>query len=115
MSAQRRNRKRSRGGGQNGQGQQGQGQHAQGHQSQQGHGAKTLGADLWRAVPPVDLPDPVTPAADPTALLRSLGTPPLPGQQAVADHYLAAVVERSAHLATALAAAADLLELPPTD
>ena len=107
MSAQRRNRKRSRGGGQGGQGGQQQGQGQGGGQAQ-----KLQGADLWRPVPPVELPEPITPAADPAALLRSLGTPPLPGQQAVADHYLAAVVERSAHLATALAAAADLLELP---
>lgn len=110
MSAQRRNRKRSRGGGQGQQGQQGQQPNQQ--QGQRGHGNVPQAADLWRAVPPVELPEPITPAVDPTALLRSLGTPPLPGQQAVADHYLAAVVERSAHLATALAAAADLLELP---
>jgi hypothetical protein len=33
----------------------------------------------------------------------------------VADHYLAAVVERASHLATALAAAADLLAEQPED
>ena len=41
--------------------------------------------------------------AIPTALLRSLGDPPLQGQGAAAEHYLAAVVERAAGLATALA------------
>jgi len=44
-----------------------------------------------------------------------LGDPPLQGQNAVAQHYLGAVVERAAGLATALAAAAGLLALPPED
>ncbi|MEA3020549.1 MAG: hypothetical protein QOI47_2073 [Actinomycetota bacterium] len=71
--------------------------------------------DLWRPVPQLPEPEPITPAADPTALLRSLGAPPLPGQGAVAEHYLAAVVERAAGLATALAAAAGLLAMPEAD
>jgi hypothetical protein len=65
--------------------------------------------DMWRPVAQLDEPEPITPANDPTALLRSLGDPPLQGQGAVAEHYLAAVVERAAGLATALAAAAGLL------
>jgi hypothetical protein len=72
-------------------------------------------ADLWRAVPDPPEPDDITPANDPTALLRSLGDPPLHGQRATAGHYLAAVVERAAGLATALAAAADLLAPEPGD
>ena len=47
---------------------------------------------------------------DATALVRSLGDPPLPGNRLPAAHYLATVVERAAVLATALAASADLLE-----
>ncbi len=39
-----------------------------------------------------------------------MDTPPLPGQGSVADHYFAAVIERAAGLATALAASADLLD-----
>ena len=65
--------------------------------------------DLWRPVPQLVDPQPIVPAPDPTALLRSLGDPPLQGQGAVAEHYLAAVVERAAGLATALAVAAGLL------
>jgi len=65
--------------------------------------------DLWRPVPQLPAPEPITPAGDPTALLRSLGDPPLQGQGAVAEHYMAAVVERAAALATALAATAGLL------
>ena len=71
-------------------------------------GAPTT-AEFWRPVPQLPDPEPIARADDPTALLRSLGDPPLQGQGAVAEHYLAAVVERSADVATALAAAAGLL------
>jgi hypothetical protein len=73
---------------------------------------KPKSADLWRPVPQLPEPEPIVPAADPTSLLRSLGDPPLQGQSAVAEHYLAAVVERAAGLATALAATAGLLAEP---
>ena len=63
-------------------------------------------------MPQLEDPKPIVPATDPTVLLRSLGDPPLHGQGQVAEHYLAAVVERAAGLATALAATANLLELP---
>jgi hypothetical protein len=72
-------------------------------------GPKPQPVEIWRAVPEPPPPSPIRPATDPTALVRSLGTPPLTGQGAVAEHYLAAVVERAAGLATALAAAAGLL------
>ena len=65
--------------------------------------------DIWRPVPRLPEPEKITPAPDPTAVLRSLGDPPLPGQGQVAEHYLAAVVERAAVVATALAASAGLL------
>ncbi|HEX6238629.1 MAG TPA: hypothetical protein VFZ68_15615 [Acidimicrobiales bacterium] len=70
--------------------------------------------DLWRPVAPLPPPEPIAPADDPTALLRSLGTPPLHPRGAVAEHYMATVVERAAALATAVAASADLLA-PPED
>ena len=72
---------------------------------------KPKGIDLWRPVPILPDPEPIRPSHDPTAVLRSLGDPPLPGQGAVAEHYLAAVVERAAVLATALAASAGLLDM----
>ena len=81
-------------------------------------GAKKGGAnggDLWRAVPAVPPPAPIVPADRPSALVRSLGDPPLQGQGAVAEHYLAAVVERAAGLAAALAAAGGLLESSTQD
>ncbi|MFN2608953.1 MAG: hypothetical protein ABR511_13865 [Acidimicrobiales bacterium] len=67
----------------------------------------TSPADFWRVAPRPAAPAEVAPAADPGALLRSLGPPPLdhPG----AAVYLAAVAERAAGLATALAAAAGIL------
>ncbi len=71
--------------------------------------------ELWRPVPPSPEAAPIVPANDATALLRSLGDPPLQGQGAAARHYLAAVVERAAVLATALAATAGLLTDPEED
>jgi hypothetical protein len=63
-------------------------------------------------------PEPVTrirPSGDATALIRSLGDPPLRGHGHMAPHYFKAVYERSASVATALAAASDLLDLEPLD
>lgn len=67
--------------------------------------------DLWAAVPEPAPSEPVAVATDPTALLRSLGPPPLAGQSITAAHYMAAVIERAAGLAGALAATAGLLDL----
>jgi len=80
-----------------------------------GNGAKPKPVDLWRPVPQLDEPKPIVPASDPAMLLRSLGDPPLHGQGQAAGHYLAAVVERASHLATALAAGSGLLALPALD
>jgi hypothetical protein len=76
---------------------------------------KAKGFDVWRTGSPLPDPEPIVPLRDPTALLRSLGDPPLQGQSQVAQHYLGAVVERAAGLATALAAAAGLLASPDAD
>ena len=61
-----------------------------------------------RGVPdgPVRLP------ADPTALLRSLGEPPLGPNTAAAQHHLAVVYDEAVRAAIALAAANGLLEMP---
>jgi len=77
--------------------------------------AAVKGVDLWRPVPAAPVPDDITPAADPTAVLRSLGNPPLAGQGTMADRHFALVVARAAGVATALAATADLLALPDPD
>ncbi len=59
-----------------------------------------------------ELPAPpvIHPSADPSAIVRSLGTPPLPGQAHKTDEVFAAVYDRAVLLATALAAAGELLE-----
>ncbi len=80
-----------------------------------GGGNKAKPVDIWRPVPPLPAPAAIAPAPDPTALLRSIGAPPLRGRSDIAEAYLLAVSERAAHLATALAAAAGLLAEPPDD
>jgi hypothetical protein len=77
-----------------------------------GGGNKAKPVDIWRPVPPLPDPQPITPALDPTALLRSIGPPPLRARSDMAEAYLLAVSEKAAGLATALAAAADLLAQP---
>lgn len=57
----------------------------------------------------------ISPAADPTVMLRSLSSPPLPGRETVAVHYFAAVAEKAASLAVALAAASELLDMDGYD
>lgn len=67
-------------------------------------------AEFWRAAPDPPEPEVIEPSDHPTALIRSMSTPPLPGQAAVAGPYFAAVVERAAMVATAVAASAGLLD-----
>ena len=69
--------------------------------------AEPTPAEFWRIPPRSSVPAPITPATDPTALLRSLGRPPL--DHTGADRYIATVAQRAAGLATALAVAADIL------
>lgn len=78
-------------------------------------GAKAKRLDLWRPVPQLADPEPIRLPPDPTLMIRSLGDPPLQGHGVVGEHYLAAVVERAAGLATALAAAGGLLATPDPD
>lgn len=69
--------------------------------------AEPTPAEFWRIPPKAAAPGRITPAPDATALLRSLGRPPL--DHAGADRYLATVAQRAAGLATALAVAAGIL------
>lgn len=48
---------------------------------------------------------------DPAAVPRSLGAPPLPGHEGVAEHYFTVVYERAVATAGALAAAGGLIDL----
>ncbi len=66
---------------------------------------------FWGA--PTDLPAPaetVRITKEPAAVIRSIGRPPLPGQETIAEHYFAAVYDRAVSLSSALAAAADLVD-----
>ena len=51
----------------------------------------------------------------PTTMVRSLGPPPLPGHDQLAEHYFAAVYDKASSLAMALAATADLLDFDSLD
>jgi hypothetical protein len=70
--------------------------------------------DLWRRVPDLEPVDPILPVdeAAATAMLRSLGAPPLPGQGQASELLLdlSKVVYRASQLATALADAAGILD-----
>ena len=63
---------------------------------------------IWQEATPLPDLEPVSPASDATALLRSLGDPPLAGTTDISLHF-AIVIERAAALAAALALSADLL------
>ena len=69
---------------------------------------------FWTSPPIDDDPieiEPIRPVPDPGAMVRSLGPPPLFGGGGNAEHYFAAVYDRAAMLAGALAAASGLLDL----
>lgn len=72
-------------------------------------------AEFWRAAPEPPEPPDITPAEDPTALLRSLGPPPLPGQRDESMVPIGQVILEAKKMATALAASADLLDLSRDD
>ncbi|MDQ3738326.1 MAG: hypothetical protein M3337_04070 [Actinomycetota bacterium] len=71
--------------------------------------------DIWHTVEPLPEPEDIEPTSDPVAMIRTLGDPPLARHSDPAAHHIAAVVERAAALATALAASADLLAEPDDD
>jgi hypothetical protein len=70
----------------------------------------TSARDFWGVERDDDPPALIRPSDDPTAMIRSLGPPPLPSRETVAEHYFVAVYDKATALATALAAASDLLD-----
>jgi hypothetical protein len=68
--------------------------------------------DPWAEPGPLPAREPMPTPDDVTALLRSLGDVPIAGSGALAS-YFAAVVERAASVATALALSAELPAAPP--
>ncbi len=90
-------------------------QHQQGRNSQRRRsGARQSGTrqppkvDIWREPEPLPELEPITVSRDATALLRSLGEPPMNGA-IEAGYTFGAVIERAAGIATALAFSAGLL------
>lgn len=77
-------------------------------------GRRSRSRDLWRPARPLPEIERVAVAAEPGAMLRSLGDPPL-AEGTAAGHYFDAVVERAAAVARALALSADLLAEEPDD
>jgi hypothetical protein len=74
------------------------------------------GVEFWGDVQQLPPPEQrIRITDDPSAVVRSLGPPPLAGQARVAEHYFEAVYDRAVNLATALAAAGDLIELEDLD
>ena len=68
--------------------------------------------DFWgRETPDDEETVVIRPSEDPTAMIRSLGPPPFPGGETLAEHYFAATYEKAATVAIALAAASELLEM----
>jgi hypothetical protein len=65
--------------------------------------------DLWRNGAEPAVPEPIVPTPEPAALLNSLGPPPLQDRSNITAQYLAAVIDRAAMLASALASSAGLL------
>jgi hypothetical protein len=82
------------------------GRHSHGRRHQ-----RVDGASFWgdpQKLPPAQTNVRMT--TDPAAVPRSLGPPPLPGHQAIAEHYLDAVYDRAVTTAGALAAAGGLID-----
>ena len=66
--------------------------------------------DFWHGTGVLpDRPSKVQVAEDAAAVIHSLGAAPLSGQEELAEHYFDAVYQRSVTLASALAAAAELV------
>ena len=78
-------------------------------------GKKLKPAELWKPVPQLPDPEPISPAVDPTMIVRSLGDPPLHGQGQQATHEVNRVLVRASMLAGALADVAGLLAEPDAD
>jgi len=71
-------------------------------------------ASFWTGAAELPPAGRIAMAEDPSATLRSLGPPPLSGQ-ANAVESIVLVAARAAGVATALAAAADILDFDPVD
>ncbi len=76
---------------------------------QQQRSPEQVALQFWGDPSQLPAPQDVRITSDPGALPRSLGPPPLPGHEEIAEHFLAAVYDRAVTLAGALAAAGGLI------
>jgi hypothetical protein len=90
--------------------------HKRGRQGGAANQVSRDGVGFWGDPSKLPLAQPeVRLTEDPSAVVRSLGPPPLAGHEDIAEHYFAAVYDRAVSLAGALAAAGGLIgteELP---
>jgi hypothetical protein len=99
------------GGGKDG-GQKGSGGKGGRSRSRRGRGRRSSeGAGFWGSVEKLpEARDDLRITDDPSAVPRSLGPPPLPGHEVIAEHYFAAVYDRAVTTAGALGAAGGLID-----
>ena len=71
-----------------------------GKQIRRGRPAGPKAYDVWQAPPALPDLKPVSPTTDPTALLRSLGDPPLSARGLPVEEYMYRVVVSASFLAT---------------
>lgn len=83
----------------------------QGRSNGRSNGRRPPSIDVWRPGGPLPELVPIQPAHDVTAMIRSLGEPPMNGGIEAGYHF-GTVVERAAAVARALAFSADLLADP---
>ncbi len=81
------------------------------NQRRRPHAKTPAAVDVWRSACPLPDIEPIVVSGDPEALVRSLGDPPMTNGH-TAGHYFAAVIERAAGVAGALALSVDLLARP---
>ena len=67
--------------------------------------------NFWGAEPEPVEPVVIRPSVEPSAMVHSLGPAPLAGRENVSEHYFTVVYDKAAALATALGAAAGLVDL----
>ncbi|MCD9624154.1 hypothetical protein [Rhabdothermincola salaria] len=78
-----------------------------GNRSRKGTAKAPLGEAFWGREPDAE-PGPIRVSPDPSAMIRSLGPPPLKGHEVAAEYTFRLVYDKAAGLAGTLAAAAEL-------
>lgn len=87
------------------------GSSGRGRRRGRGRSRAQQGAGFWGDASSLPTQQPEMRITDaPAAVPRSLGRPPLPGHEQIAEHYFGAVYERAVSTATALAAAGGLVD-----